>query len=207
MTTCINLPRFPLLLMIAAIFCTAVFSPGLVAGEVSKAEQEPEFTRSEANYQIPDITLVRKDGQKLSFLKELDDGRPVFLNFIFSSCSAICPMLSHTFSQVQTQLEKDKQKFHLVSVSIDPEHDSPATLTEYAKKFKAGANWDFYTGSQKDSIAIQKAFNAFRGDKMNHASLVFMRSAPGQPWVRLEGLLSSKTLIQEFNNLPGKDKK
>jgi protein SCO1/2 len=123
------------------------------------------------------------------------------MNFIFASCSAICPMLSHIFSKVQAQLDKEGQKFHLVSISIDPENDTPAKLTEYALKFEAGANWDFYTGTVQSSIAIQKAFNAYRGDKMNHSSVMVMRSAPGKKWVRLDGFVSPAVVIREFGKL------
>jgi|CXWL01.1.fsa_nt_gi protein SCO1/2 len=166
-----------------------------------EAADAPEYYQLVADYKTPDVSVVRQDGKKLSFLKELDDGRPVIMNFVFASCSAICPMLSHIFSKVQGQLEKEGQKFHLVSISIDPENDTPAKLTEYAHKFEAGANWDFYTGTVQSSIAIQKAFNAYRGDKMNHSSVMVMRSAPGKKWVRLDGFVSPAVVIREFGKL------
>ena len=51
--------------------------------------------RSEAVYSLPEETLVRQDEAIVSLPKELDDGRPVMVSFIFTSCAAICPMLSH----------------------------------------------------------------------------------------------------------------
>ena len=166
-------------------------------------ETTASFNRSEASYKVPDVTMVRQDGSKVSLLKELDDGRPVMINFIFTTCAAICPVLSHVFSTVQKKLGEESGKVHLVSISIDPEQDTPAHLTEYAKKFKAGPGWQFYTGTTKASIEVQKAFNAFRGDKMNHLPLVLMRAAPGQAWVRLEGLTSADDLIGEYHHLIG----
>jgi protein SCO1/2 len=187
------------------MFFSIFFSPlPLMAEELNNVGQKsdaPEFTRSIVNYDAPDVAVVRQDGKKLSFIKELDDGRPVILNFIFASCSAICPMLTHVFSKVQTKLEKDSKKFHLISISIDPENDTPAKLTEYAKKFGAGANWNYYTGTLETSIAIQKAFNAYRGDKMNHSSVIFMRAEPGKPWLRLEGFVSPDVVIREYHNM------
>jgi protein SCO1/2 len=185
------------------LFFTLFFSPlPLLAEESSNVEQKnaaPEFTLSSADYLMPDVAVVRQDGKKLSFIKELDDGRPVILNFIFASCSAICPMLTHVFSKVQTKLAKDGKKFHLISISIDPENDTPAKLTEYAKRFEAGPQWDYFTGTIETSIAIQKAFNAYRGDKMNHASVIFMRAAPGKPWLRLDGFVSPDAVIHEYD--------
>lgn len=161
----------------------------------------PEFVRTVGDYKIPDVTMTGKDGKKVSFLKEIDDGRPVLLNFIFVSCSSICPMLSHVFSTVQTKLGDNKQNVHLISISIDPENDTPAKLAEYGKKFNAGPSWDYYTGTLDASIALQKAFQYFRGDKMNHSSVVFLRGAPGKEWVRLDGFVSSDAIIKELGTV------
>jgi protein SCO1/2 len=167
-------------------------------------KEATEFTQSIGNYKVPDVSVVRQDGQKLSFIKELDDGRPIVMNFIFASCSAICPMLSHVFSKVQDKLGKSGQKYHLVSISIDPENDTPAKLTEYAHKFEAGSSWDFYTGTIETSIAIQKAFNVYRGDKMNHSSVILMRAEPGKSWLRLDGFMSPDEVIHEYVELKQK---
>ena len=170
------------------IFFAIFFSPlSLMAEELNSVEQKngvSGFTRSTVDYKIPDVMVVRQDGEKLSFIKELDDGRPVILNFIFASCTAICPMISHVFSRVQAKLGENSQKVHLMSISVDPENDTSTILTEYAKKFGAGPNWDHFTGTLETSIAIQKAFDAYRGDKMNHVSVILIRTVPGKPWLR-----------------------
>lgn len=156
------------------------------------------FIRQVVEYQVPNLTVIRHDGVKSAFDKQINDGRPVVLSFIFASCSAICPMLSHTLMKVQDNLDKRNQKAHLVSVTIDPETDTPSILSEYAKKFAAGPNWDFYTCSRDVSIGLQKAFNVFRGDKMNHASVILIRLKPGAPWIRLEGFFNSETVLDEL---------
>jgi protein SCO1/2 len=177
------------LIIVFALF----FAPFSLMAE----ESAPAFTRTVGNYQLPDVSVIRQDGKKLSLRKELDDGRPVILNFIFTSCSAICPMLSHVFSKVQDKLADA----HLVSISIDPENDTPAKLLEYGKKFNAGKHWDYYTGTMKTSIAIQKVFKVDGGDKMNHSSVIFMRPAPGKPWVSLNGFASPDAVVLEYNNM------
>jgi protein SCO1/2 len=182
--------RFALPIM---IICALFLAPFSLMAE----ESNSTLTRSVVNYTLPDVSVIRQDGKKLSLHKELDDGRPVMLNFIFTSCSAICPMLSHVFSRVQDKLAD----VHLVSISIDPENDTPAQLLEYGKKFSAGAHWDYYTGTTETSIAIQKAFKAYGGDKMNHTSVIFMRPAPNKPWVRLEGFASPDAIIQEYTTM------
>jgi protein SCO1/2 len=157
--------------------------------------------RTEAVYKVPGLTLVRQDGTKVEFPAQLDDGRPVFLDFIYTSCTAVCPVTSQIFSQLQEKLGKDREKVQMISISIDPEYDTPKRLAEYAKKFNAAAQWQHYTGTAQASIAIQKAFDAYRGDKMNHFPVTFMRAAPGKPWVRLEGFATPDVLVREYRDL------
>jgi protein SCO1 len=187
------------------IFSVLLISPlSLLADEANNTEQNQQSSdiiRTSSNYEVPDVTVIRQNGRSASFIKELNDGRPVIMNFIFASCSAICPMLSHVLSKVQTKLGKNSRKVHFVSISIDPENDTPTKLNAYAKKFGAGSAWDFYTGTMEASIAIQKAFDAYRGDKMNHTSVILMRAAPGKSWLRLEGFASPDAVIREYHKL------
>ena len=147
-----------------------------------------------ADYRIPDVQLVRQDGKTVSLAAELADARPVYLNFIFTSCQAICPASSQTFAQLQKRLAKSGKRAHLVSVSIDPDYDTPARLREYAARFHAGKAWQHYTGSVADSVSVQKAFDAWRGDKMNHEPVTYFRARPGAEWERLEGFLTAAEL-------------
>jgi protein SCO1/2 len=158
-------------------------------------------TRSQAHYAIPDVDVVRDDGKTVHLRDELADGSPVALNFIFTTCTTICPVMSSVFSQLQEKLERAGEKVRLVSISIDPEQDTPARLAEYAKKFKAGPEWRHYTGTTQTSIAIQRAFAAYRGDKMNHTPVTFLRAAHGDGWARIDGFASSDDLIAQLHEL------
>jgi len=162
-------------------------------------EAPPPVTRSTANYTVPDVTLVRADGAQVNFAHELDDGRPVLLDFIYTTCTTICPVLSQTFAEVQKHLGANAAKVKMVSVSIDPEEDTPARLTEYAKRYHAGAQWSFYTGSLQASQLVQRTFDVYRGDKMNHTPVTLFRAAPGQPWVRLDGFATPDMVLGEVH--------
>jgi protein SCO1/2 len=129
-------------------------------------------------YTVPPVSQVRDDGKKVSFADELNDGRPVVLNFIYTTCTAICPITSSIFAQLQDRLGADRVKVHLVSVSIDPEQDTPARLREYATRFAADQNWNHYTGTAEASLSIQRAFDVYRGDKMRHDPVSFIRIKP-----------------------------
>jgi protein SCO1/2 len=160
------------------------------------AKQQAE--RSTAEYAIPQVQLVRDDGKSVWLADELNDGRPVVLNFIFTTCTEICPLVSHTLSELQDDLGPDRDRVHFVSISIDPEQDTPARLHAYAKKYAAGPEWQHYSGTLQASITAQRAFDAYRGNKMNHLPVTFLRASPGQPWVRLDGFATSGQLLQEL---------
>jgi protein SCO1/2 len=165
------------------------------------ADTAPGYGRQVAQYRLPAAQLVRSDGSKASFPEVLDDGRPVVLNFIYTTCTAICPILSQSFSEFQRRLGAERAGVHMVSISIDPEQDTPRRLADYAARFEAGPQWDFLTGSAAASVSLQKAFQAYFGDKMHHRPVSFLRAAPGQPWVRLEGFTTPDELLAEYRRL------
>ena len=151
------------------------------------AKSPPSAMRSTAQYEIPDLAMVDQHGETVSTADLFATDRPVMVNFIFTTCTAICPMMTSIFQQVQTGLGDDAEEILMVSVSIDP---------EYAEEFRAGQQWRFLTGSLEDSIALQQAFQAYRGDKMKHAPLTLMRADAGSEWVRFDGFATAAELEQ-----------
>jgi protein SCO1/2 len=152
-------------------------------------------------YPIPVVHLIRDDGRTVSLPEEMNDGRPVILNFVFTTCSSICPLMSQVLAQFQRKLGADRDRVHLMSISIDPEEDTPARLREYARKFHAGPEWQHYTGTVEASLAAQRAFNVWSGDKMSHAPVTLVRAAPGKPWLRIEGFVTPDELLQKYHQL------
>ncbi len=161
-----------------------------------------DIKRSVANYALPKATLVRQDGSKADFSSEIEAGKPVILAFIYTSCTAVCPVTSQILAQTQDMLGKEADKVRIMSVSIDPEYDTPSRLNDYSQKFGAKAGWQHYTGSLQDSVSIQKAFQAYRGDKMNHTPSIFLKQAGNATWVRLDGFPTAKQVIGEYKALP-----
>lgn len=159
------------------------------------------YKSSMHNYKIPELVLIDMQNNKVSLAKALGNDEPVLLNFIFTTCTTICPVLSATFSQVQRELGDEAKNVRMVSITIDPEQDTPERLKEYAGRFKAGSGWQFLTGSIEDIIATQKAFDAYRGDKMNHEPLTFIRGTVDGPWLRLDGFTSAAEVVTEYRQL------
>lgn len=191
-------------LMLGLMLGSGAALPGEHAHPMHHATPGPEVRVSQEAYRLPEVRVIRMDGSPADFVRELDaSGRPTVLNFIYTSCTTVCPMTTQTLSGFQQKLGKERGEVNLVSVSIDPEYDTPERLSAYAQRFGAQPGWQFYTASPRASVAIQRAFGAYRGDKMNHTPTTFFRQAPGKPWVRVDGMASADDLMQVYRNLGG----
>ena len=89
------------------------------------------------------MTLSTTAIDVISQLAGIEPGSPLALNFIFTTCTTICPVMTATFSGLRRRLGSEAEELRMVSISIDPERDRPATLKAYAERFKAPAAWRF----------------------------------------------------------------
>jgi protein SCO1/2 len=140
----------------ATLFADEMTDSGMHAHQMhAQHESAGPLTLSTVDYDTPDVQLVRDDGTTVSLRSALDDGRPVIMNFIFTTCTSICPLLSQTFAAFAQRLSPDRAKVHLVSISVDPEQDTPERLREYAQRFHAGPEWQHYTGTLAETPVFQ----------------------------------------------------
>ena len=162
-----------------------------------KMIQKQDYSVSSKDYTIPDVTLLAANGDEVSMGDLLSADRPVALNFIFTTCTTICPVMTATFAKMQRELDREQlDHLQVVSITIDPEYDRPEVLSSYAERFNASESWLFLTGRSEDVNAVMRAFDAYAGSKMNHQPLTFMRKHPQQRWLRVDGLASAKDLAK-----------
>lgn len=160
---------------------------------------QPRYTRTEAAYAPPDVPLVSAGGAPTRLATILAADGPLFLQFMFTSCTTVCPVMSASFAGIQSRLGSGDARLRFVSISIDPAYDTAERLRDYAKRFKAGPQWQFFTGQAEDIAAVQKAFAAYPGNnKMQHVPVTFFRAETGARWVRLEGLPNAEQLLDEY---------
>lgn len=175
--------------------CLSVFtSPGF-------GESKPKYKRSIETYAIPDLTLINQYGNKMRLEALINAGKPVLLDFIYGTCTTICPVLSAGFSNFQNKLGKDAAEVQLISISIDPEHDTPFVMKDYLSRFRAKPGWDFLTGSREDIDRVMKAFNAYVPNKMSHYPLTLLKAPESSQWVRIYGMVSMAELMDEYRRL------
>lgn len=185
-----------------ALLVTGLLLSSLAAVDVSAKEKR--YKRTEEVYTVPDVVLVNQDREKVRLVELLNSDKPVFLDFIYGTCTTICPILSAGYSNMQRKLGDNSEQVQLVSVSIDPEYDTPAVMTEYLERYQAKPGWDFLTGSREDIDKVMHAFDAYVQDKMSHYPLTLIRSPEGDRWVRVYGLIGTSELMQEYEVLYGK---
>jgi protein SCO1/2 len=168
---------------------------------VNPVEAAAEYKRSIEKYQVPDVTLVNQDGKRINLQTYLDADQPVILDFIYGTCTTICPVLSIGFSHFQKKLGPEADKVRLVSISIDPDNDTPQVMKEYLQRYNAREGWDFLTGKRDDIIMVMKAFDAYVINKMNHYPLTILRGPGDKDWIRINELLSTSDLMKEYKLL------
>lgn len=150
------------------------------------------------SYDVPEVNLLDESGNSVALRSILAGDHPVAVNFIFTTCTTICPVMTATFAQMRKELGSDADRIQLVSITIDPEHDTPSVLAKYAERFDAiTPEWRFLTGNTKDVERVLRTFDAWTGTKTNHRPITLMRKQGNSQWVRLEGLGSGIALAEQ----------
>jgi protein SCO1/2 len=151
---------------------------------------------------LPDTELVTQYGEHRRFNSEIVDGRIVVIDFIYTTCTTVCPVLSATLRQVQRQLEKrGGSEVLLVSITVDPVRDTPARLKAYADKFHVGDNWLWLTGDKQAVDGVLKQLGAYSPNYTDHPSMVLVGDAAKGDWARYLGFPSADQIITKVEEL------
>jgi len=165
--------------------------------------EELKYKRSIENYTIPDVTLINQNGARVKLRSLITSDKPVVVDFIYGTCTTICPVLSAGYSNLQRKLGDKSTNVDLISISIDPENDTPKVMKEYLKRYRAKPGWDFLTGSRSDIDKVMRAFDAYISNKMYHYPLNLIRDPKDGTWVRIFGLTSTSEFMNEYKKVGG----
>ncbi len=170
----------------------------LMPAEVGQRDESAENTDSSMlSIKIPDVLVYDQDGRKLNFYSDLIKGKTVAINFIFTTCTTICPPLTATFRKVQQELgERVGRDVHLISISVDPATDVPERLKTFSARFKAGPGWTFVTGDKQEINHLLKALGASVADKNDHTPMVLVGNQSANYWTRAYGLAPARKLVK-----------
>jgi len=145
---------------------------------------------------IPDVEVLDQSGKTIHFYSDLIKGKTVAINFIFTTCTTICPPLAATFARVQKELgDKVGREVYFISISVDPLTDTPERLQAWGDKFKAGPGWTFVTGNKQEISQLLNALGAAVARREDHSPTVIVGNDLKGVWTRTYGLAKPSQLI------------
>jgi protein SCO1 len=171
---------------------------------LSASAVPPAFSATQRNQdQVPSlgdsILVVDQQGNPLNFRRDLIENKIFAINFIFTRCTASCPLSSAVFRAVQQQFRE--QSLELISITVDPTTDMPDRLRDYAKKFHGGSHWHFVTGKETVINELLKAVGVTSTAKESHTNLVLVGNDAKRQWIRLYGLPNAGDIIAALNDV------
>lgn len=155
----------------------------------NNAEPPAKGQEADQKRSIPDAEVLNQDGKKIHFYSDLVKDKVVIVSFIFTSCTLICPMQGESLSKLQAMLgERLGREVYLVSVSADPEGDTPERLKIWGLQFGARPGWTLVTGKKSEIDKVAMALTGAPVVKGDHSPVVFIGSDKTGRWIRAYGL-------------------
>lgn len=156
---------------------------------------------SETRVTIADVPLVDQAGKTVRPADVWGD-RIVVANFVFTSCTTVCPVLSGLFTSLQERLgDKLGGSVQLVSISIDPVHDTPAKLAAMATRHRSGTAWRWLTGERENVEKVLRGFGTYVPNPASHSPVVLVGDPKSGTWYRLNGFPSPEALASRVDTL------
>lgn len=146
---------------------------------------------------VPNAKLVDQDGQPVEFVKDVIGDKVVIVDFVYTTCTTVCPVQSALFNALQGKLaDRLGKSVSLVSLSVDPRRDTPAKLRQAADKYGSGSHWSWLTGERAEVEDVLRAYGAYTPNYTEHPPLVLVGDAVGGKWTRFFGFPDIDKIIE-----------
>jgi protein SCO1/2 len=156
----------------------------------------------ETRVEVPDVTLVDQDGARVPLRAALAGDRLVVVDFVFTTCTTVCPVLSALLARVQEGLgPRAGRDVLLVSVSLDPARDTPERLKAFARRFGAGPGWTWLTGERGDVERALRGLGASTANVADHAPMVLVGDGRAGLWTRMNGFPRQDRILARVDEL------
>jgi protein SCO1/2 len=163
---------------------------------------KPAETAQAAQVDLRDLPLTDQDGRELRFVSDVIGDRVVVMDFVYTTCTTVCPVLSALFGQVQERLgDRLGDKVSLVSLSVDPARDTPQRLKAYAASQKARPGWVWLTGPKSTVDKVLDGLDAYTPNFEDHAAMVLVGDGRTGEWVRFFGFPSPDRIMEKVDAL------
>lgn len=155
---------------------------------------------------LPNPELVTHDNKRVRFYEDLLRGRTVMINLMYTRCTKSCPTALANLRQVQKQLgERVGKQVLMLSLTVDPEHDTPQVLADQAEMINAGPGWLFATGRKADIDAIRKALGMYdrfnENDGTSHVNIVTIGNEPLAQWCAIPALSAPEEIARTVQRI------
>lgn len=170
------------------------------AGHAQHAAAAP--TASTVQVTLTDTALLDQNGLPRKIRSDVVGDRIVVMDFVYTTCTTICPAISGTFAKVQRQLGDALGKdVSLVTITVDPARDTPAVLKAYGAKHGARDGWMWLTGAPQSVNGVLKGFGAYVPDPAQHPAMVLVGDGRTGQWTRFFGFPSTEQLMARIDEL------
>ena len=191
------------------LVAVAILSAGAAAADEdphakhrAMMKQKSEPAAESVRIDLRDQWLVDQNGRDLKFVGDVIGDNIVVMDFVYTTCTTICPVLSALFTQVQSQLgDAVGDEVTLVSMSVDPVRDTPQRLKAYSAKHRAGEGWLWLTGEKGDVEDVLTGLGAYTPSFEDHPSMVLIGDGRTGEWKRLFGFPKPDRIVQIVNEL------
>lgn len=159
---------------------------------------------SPARNYFTDVVLVNQDGEKMRFYSDVLKGKTVVISAFFTTCTSVCPPMNRNLEKVQEALgERIGKDVFIVSISVDPETDTPERLKAYARKFHAKPGWIFLTGKKENVDWALYKVGQYVEEKNDHTTGLIIGNEATGLWKKAFGMAKAAELIEMVENITG----
>ncbi|TMQ19441.1 MAG: SCO family protein [Deltaproteobacteria bacterium] len=170
------------------------------AGRAGTGAAEAEG--SPARHYFGDAVLVDQNGERHRFYTDLVRDRTVIIDVFFTHCTASCPIVAGTFARVQDHLgERLGRDVSMLSISVDPQQDTPDQLAEYAQRFHARPGWYFLTGDRAEVEPTLRRLGEWVDQPNDHNALVLVGNDRTGLWKKALGLARPEAVIEVIDSV------
>ena len=163
-------------------------------------EQQNKANANFADIVLPDLTLVTQAGAEVNLKSDVVGDRIVVMNFVYTTCTTVCPVLSAVFSQVQKKLgDRLGREIVMVSLSVDPNRDTPARLKSYAARLGAGDGWLWLTGGKQTVTEVLQELVAYTPNFEDHPPMVLVGDGQSGNWARFLGFPGADQIMKKVD--------
>lgn len=163
--------------------------------------------RNGAAIYLADLPLVDQNGKTVDLYKEYIAGRHIVLHSFFARCEGSCPVMMTTLQSLQKQLGSRLGKdVQIVSITVDPDHDSPQVLADYARRVQAKPGWHFLSGSSAQVTTALRRIGQYADAPENHMNLIIVGNDASGDWRKLHGLAPLEEIVRAVLDAVGADR-